>query len=208
MMIDLWFPLVGRTLPSDHGYRLYGAICRVLPEMHGADWWGLHTVRGARSGAGVIVLPRQPRLGIRVAADQIARVLPLAGQQLEVDGHRIGLGAPTVQATSPDAALSARVVTIKGFTEPDAFKAAVERQLAEMEVSGAVVEVGPRKIVAIDDRKVVGFSLRVTGLTPEQSIKLQEQGIGGRRRMGCGLFRRSEKELTPDQRPARGDAAQ
>jgi hypothetical protein len=61
--------------------------------------------------------------------------------------------------------------------------------------------------VAIDDRKVVGFSLRVTGLTPEQSIKVQEQGIGGRRRMGCGLFRRSEKELTPDQRPAREDAA-
>ncbi len=208
MMIDLWFPLVGRTLPSDHGYGLYGAICRVLPEMHGAEWWGLHTVRGTRSGAGVIVLPRQPRLGIRVAAGQIARVLPLAGRQLEIDGHRICLGAPTVQAPTPDAALSARVATIKGFTEPEPFKAAVERQLVEMGVIGAVVEVGSRKIVAIDDRKVVGFSLRVTGLTPEQSIKLQDQGIGGRRRMGCGLFRRSEKELTPDQRPALGDAAQ
>jgi CRISPR-associated protein Cas6 len=142
-----------------------------------------------------------------VVAGQIARILPLAGRQLEIDGHRIGLGAPTVQTLTPDPALSARVATIKGFTEPEPFKAAVERQLAEMGVTVAAVEVGSRKIVAIDDRKVVGFSLRVTGLTPEQSIKVQEQGIGGRRRMGCGLFRRSEKELTPDQRPAREDAA-
>ena len=204
MMVDLWFPLVGRTLPSDHGYGLYGAICRALPAMHGVDWWGLHTVRGARSGAGVIVLPRQPRLGIRVASDQIARVLALAGRQLEIDGHRVGLGAPTVQAPTPDPALSARVATIKGFTEPDPFKAAVERQLAEMGITSAAVEVGPRKIVAIDGRKVVGFSLRVTGLTPEHSIKLQEEGIGGRRRMGCGIFRRSEREFTPDHRPVRG----
>lgn len=201
MMVDLWFPLVGRTLPSDHGYGLYGAICRIIPEMHGADWWGLHTVRGARSGVGVIVLPRQPRLGIRVAAEHIPRVLSLAGQQLEIDGHRIGLGAPTVQAPTPDSSLSARVVIIKGFTEPVPFKGAVERQLAELAITNASVEVGPRKIVTIDGRKVIGFSLRVTGLGPEDSIKLQEQGIGGRRRMGCGVFRKSERELTPDRRP-------
>jgi len=30
--------------------------------------------------------------------------------------------------------------------------------------------------------------LHVNGLTAEESIKLQEIGLGGRRHMGCGIF--------------------
>jgi hypothetical protein len=63
MMVDLWFPLVGRTLPSDHGYGLYGALCRMVPELHEATDWGLHTLRGQPLGPGVIGLSRNPQLG-------------------------------------------------------------------------------------------------------------------------------------------------
>jgi hypothetical protein len=35
---------------------------------------------------------------------------------------------------------------------------------------------------------VVGFGLQVEGLKPTASQVLQEQGLGGRRHMGCGLF--------------------
>jgi CRISPR-associated protein Cas6 len=202
MVVDLWFSiLVGQSLPSDHGYGLYGAICRVLPKMHESDWWGLHTVRGARSGEGLIVLPKQSWLGIRIVADQIVSVLPLAGRQLEVDGHHIGLGSPTIQALAPSPALSARMVTIKDSTELEPFETSVRRQLAELSITNETVEVGSRKIVTIDGYKIVGFSLRVTGLSPGHSIKLQEEGIGGRRRMGCGIFRRSVRMLAPDRRP-------
>jgi CRISPR-associated protein Cas6 len=38
---------------------------------------------------------------------------------------------------------------------------------------------------------VVGYALRVNGLTEEGSIRLQEEGLGGRRRMGCGIFVRA-----------------
>lgn len=201
MVVDLWFPLVGQTLPADHGYGLYGAICRMLPGMHGSDWWGLHTVRGACSNPGVIALPRHSRLGIRIVADQIINVLPLAGRQLEIDGHHVGLGSPTIQALAPSPALSARMVTIKDSTELEPFKDAVGRQLAELSITNETVEVGSRKIVTIDSYKIVGFSLRVTGLSPRYSIKLQEEGLGGRRRMGCGIFRRSVQMLAPDRRP-------
>ena len=200
-MVDLWFPAVGRTLPSDHGYTLYGALCRVLPALHDADWWGLHTVRGTRVMAGTISLSRAPRIGIRLPAEQIPTVLLLAGRRLDVAGHGIGLGAPTVEALAPANAVSARIATIKPFMEPEPFGSAVEKQLAEMEISGTV-SVGARKIVRIGGRSVVGFSLRVTGLSPEASICLQEKGLGGRRHMGCGVFRRSERELAADARPA------
>lgn len=201
MMVDLWFPVVGRTLPSDHGYVLYGAFCRALPELHEADWWGLHTVRGTRVMAGTISLSRAPRVGIRLPAERIPMVLPLAGRRIDVAGHVVGLGAPTVEALAPVAALSTRVATIKPLMEVEPFVLGAQRQLAEMGVGGAVA-LGARKIVRIGGRNVVGFSVRVTGLSPEASIRLQEKGLGGRRHMGCGVFRRSEAELAGDRRPS------
>jgi hypothetical protein len=34
-VIDLAFVLVGRTVPMDHGYALFSALCRVVPALHG-----------------------------------------------------------------------------------------------------------------------------------------------------------------------------
>lgn len=199
-MVDLWFPVVGRTLPSDHGYVLYGALCRALPELHEAAWWGLHTVRGTRVMAGTISLSRTPRIGIRLPVEHIPTVLPLAGRRFDIGGHSVGLGAPTVEALAPAAALSARVATIKPLMDVEPFARGAEKQLAEMGVGGTVA-LGARKIVRIGGRNVVGFSMRVTGLSPEASICLQEKGLGGRRHMGCGVFRRSEGALAGDRRP-------
>ena len=40
----------------------------------------------------------------------------------------------------------------------------------------------------IRGKTIVGFSVIVHGLTEEGSVKLQEEGIGGRGKMGCGFF--------------------
>src|SRR5687767_8758988 len=136
MKVDLWFPILGTTLPSDHGYGLYGALCRLVPQLHRSDWWALHTVRGIRSLPGYISLSKAPRLGVRLPPEHIPLVLPLAGRPLEVAGSRIRLGTPTVEGLGPHQALSARMTTIKPFVDPDPFRAAVEKQIAELGVSG------------------------------------------------------------------------
>ena len=207
MLVDLWFPITGRSLPSDHGYAMYGALCRVVPGLHGAPWWGLHTVRGVRGVAGSIILRPGARLGLRIPADRIPSVLPLAGRGLDVFGQRVLLAAPVVEAVSQSPALSARIVTIKPFVDPEDFQKAVLRQLAESElgIQNAEVSLGSRKIITIDKRRVVGFSVRIAGLSSEESLLLLEHGLGGRRRMGCGVFRRSERDLSPDVRPRMDD---
>jgi CRISPR-associated protein Cas6 len=45
-----------------------------------------------------------------------------------------------------------------------------------------------RRVLDVKGRKIVGYAMQVAGLTAEESIRLQEEGLGGRRRMGCGLF--------------------
>jgi len=205
-MVDLWFPIVtGRTLPSDHGYAMYGAISRILPKLHEMDGWALHTLRGKPLGPGVISLSSSPRLGLRLPAEAIGAVLPLAGRKLEIRGHHISLGSPTVVTLLAHSALSARIVTIKSFMDAGPFGEAVTRHLAEIDqrcAEGTVV-VGARKVVTIDHKKVVGFSVRISGLSEEASLLVQAKGIGGRRRMGCGVFRKSERDLALDERPMR-----
>jgi len=48
--VDLAFRLTGSKIPVDHGYALYSAISRVLPEIHGAANIGVHPIRGTYSG--------------------------------------------------------------------------------------------------------------------------------------------------------------
>jgi CRISPR-associated endonuclease/helicase Cas3 len=203
MHVDLWFPVVGKTLPSDHGYQLFSALCRVVPALHDQPAWGLHTLRGKLVDAGMIALSHRPRLGLRLPGDLIPIALPLVGRIIEVGGHMIALGHPTIAPLEPAKALSCRMATIKPFMEPEPFKQAVLRQLQaqNLEKDGIEVRVGKRKVLSVGDQKIVGFSVRIAGLDPRTSVDLQSSGIGGKRKLGCGVFRRSTQELASDMRP-------
>jgi CRISPR-associated protein Cas6 len=78
-------------------------------------------------------------------------------------------------------------VTIKGFMETEPFLEAVKRQLQDLQVAGEA-HLGERKTFRVKDKQVVGFSMGIINLTAEESLTLQEKGLGGRRRMGCGVF--------------------
>lgn len=190
VMAELWFKVQGTTLPSLHGYALYGALCRVQPTFHEAEWLGVHTFHGERIGERSIRIPPGSRLGIRLPSERIGEALSIAGQTLTVGGHTLGIGVPEVRPLLSATSLSARMVTIKGFLEPGTFREAAARQLLALDVSGEI-EVGPRLIQPVNEHKIVGFAMRVHGLSEPASLRLQEVGIGGRRRMGCGLFRPS-----------------
>src|SRR5262249_9177851 len=141
---------------------------------------------------------QRSRLRLRLPAEAIPRLLALAGKSLDLAGHRIRLGVPQVRALVPGSSLAARLVTIKGFTEPNPFLSAARRQLDALNVQAELriprIGQGPhtgkprRHVLQIKDRRVVGYTLQVTHLTAEGSLRLQEHGLGGRRRMGCGFF--------------------
>jgi CRISPR-associated endonuclease/helicase Cas3 len=42
--IDLAFRLTSNKVPVDHGYALYSAISRLLPEIHGAKNISVHPI--------------------------------------------------------------------------------------------------------------------------------------------------------------------
>jgi len=199
--IDLKFSVQGMRFPLDHGYALYGALCRILPDLHKCGHIGIHPIRGRAAGAGDLCVTDQSRLCIRVPVDEIGVLLPLAGKSLVLDGRRLMVGVPQVYALRPSANLAARMVTIKGFMEPADFIEAARRQLVDLGISQEAEVIIPsvqegrpnvgqplRRVLRIKDKTVVGFGLRVLHLAAEECLTLQERGLGGRRHMGCGIF--------------------
>ena len=186
-VIELKFPVLGTSLPTDQGYALFGAISRIVPEVHAADWFALETLPGTARGDGTTQLDSQGKLRMRLPQEHVALLLKLAGKQLHLNNQTIRLGAPQINLLQPSNALYARIVTIKGFTEPEPFTDAVCRKLNELGIRGEIV-VGPRRVLKVGNHTIVGFGLAIYELSDDASIQLQEQGLGGRRKMGCGFF--------------------
>jgi CRISPR-associated protein Cas6 len=197
-VIDLSFVLVGTTIPLDHGYALFSALCRIVPELHGDTTIGVHPIRGRQTAPGVLSVTEQSRLKIRLPSEGIAPYIAFAGQSLELDGHRVRVGIPQVESLAPAPNLASRLVTFRNALTPDSFEVDVRRELDRMEIAGTPLLVAAtrpefagrplRRVLRIKDRRVIGYSLRVLGLTALESARLQEEGLGGRRRFGCGLF--------------------
>lgn len=190
MSVDVAFPIKGKSLPLDHGYALFGALSRVVPALHKEEDWGVFPVHGKRTGPGVLSLLPSSMVTFRLPQSRIGDVLGLTAKMLAVDGHEVTVGIPRVFPLQTRPALHSRFVTIKKFhDEPAPFAEAVRRQLDEMSVgSAASVTVGERRVIKVAAHTIVGFVVGIDGLTPDESVRVQSAGIGGRRHMGAGLF--------------------
>lgn len=119
---------------------------------------------------------------------------PLAGKSLTIGIHKIQLSIPAIRILQPYSVLKSRITVIKGFSEPENFLEAAQKQLNAREISGRVTllkdpEGNPkRNTIKIKRFTIVGFGLKVEGLNEKDSLELQATGLGGKRRMGCGVF--------------------
>jgi CRISPR-associated protein Cas6 len=78
--VDLAFRLAGNKVPVDHGYSLYSAISRIVPEIHEAKSIGIHPIRGTYTGNGELLLRDSSRLVVRMESEQIGQLLTLNRQ--------------------------------------------------------------------------------------------------------------------------------
>jgi CRISPR-associated protein Cas6 len=197
-VIDLSFVVVGTAIPLDHGYSLFSSICRIVPALHGDRRIGVHPIRGRQSAPGVLSLTDRSRLKLRLPSEEIAPFIALAGRELDLGGHHLRVGIPQVEALTPAANLGSRLVTFRNALTPATHEEDVRRELVRLGIK-ATPHLVPatrstwagqplRRVMRIKDRRVVGYAMRVIGLSPEESLRLQEEGLGGRRRMGCGVF--------------------
>jgi CRISPR-associated protein Cas6 len=196
MHVDLAFTVSAqRSISVDHGYAVYGAVSRLLPDVHRENGVAIHPLRGRQFGDGLLMLMPWSTLTLRLPADQIPSVLPLAGKSLQIGETSLRIGVPQVYALEPASALRSRLVVIKvahidpGQVTEKQFAAAARKQLDSLDINAEIkLTLGKRRTLRIKDAEIVGYELIAEGLTAEESLTLQEHGLGGRHHMGCGVF--------------------
>jgi CRISPR-associated protein Cas6 len=197
-VIDLAFELRGTSIPLDYGYDLFAALCRVVPSLHGDRRVGVHPIRGIRLEPRRLTLVPRSRLRLRLASEEIAPYLALAGKRLDLAGSTLSVGIPHVEGLRAAPMLVSRLVTIGRLVEPEAVAESLRVQLASLGIEGTLALLPStdsaragaptRRVIRIKGKRLVGYAVGVRGLDADGSLRLLEHGLGSHRRMGCGLF--------------------
>ena len=99
--VDLCFHIMGRTLPVDHGFAIYGSISRVIPVIHEDEGVGIKLISGKYIGNGLLDITPSSELVIRLHAHKIGNYINLAGKNLELLGEKIYVGIPNTRMLNP-----------------------------------------------------------------------------------------------------------
>lgn len=185
-MSDIQFELKGAALPIDHGWALYQALLALAPWMANEATLGIHPVQGADTGGGKIILNRRAKLVVRCPAPRLDDLAQLSGRSFMVDGHSLALGASKVKPLTQHTPLYAHTVCT-GSEDEKTFTQDIIRQLDTMGINTRFICGKPQKFFD-GEKMATGYSLMLHGLPIEHAIRVQQQGLGLHRKLGCGIF--------------------
>ena len=195
-IVDAVFAITCPSLPVDHAYALQQAIQEALPWFAEEPHAGLHTVHGAASGAGwlrpegedaLLQLSHRAKLSLRLPAHRAQGAAALVGRTLQVAGWPLRVEKMALRPLSRITTLFARCVVLATGDEA-AFVGAASAELGALGIGAERMVCGRVTPVATPGRSYQARSLMLAGLAVEQSLLLQQRGLGAGRRLGCGLF--------------------
>lgn len=186
-VVDLAFPLAGRTVPRDYMQALHAALRQELPWLAQESGAGIHPLKLVQGGGGpVSLLSQRTRLLLRLPRARVADARRLAGRTLLLGQHLVQLGEPHERELLAHATLYAYAVAAAGEDEV-AFMQAVAGELQALGVRTHTV-CGKRGGRPHEGQTLTTFSLMLNALSRADSLRVQEQGLGPHRQLGCGVF--------------------
>ena len=197
--VDLVFPLKGRLLPLDNGYLVYSALSRLCPNLHQLTDIAIHPIAGIPNSYKQLKLTKRSKLQIRIPIEQIPLIYEfLVEQTFKIGESQFHVGIPEYKALNPSSSLYSRLVIIRRCIEPQVFLEAAQRQLSNLRITGNI-NLLKKKNGQLQCRQMVlnkkegtfplrGYGVEVMDLSESDSIKLQQHGIGGKKKMMCGVF--------------------
>jgi CRISPR-associated protein Cas6 len=199
-VVDVLFSIDCRELPVDHAHDLSQAILRAAPWIADEPRIGIHAVHVAGSQNGWerpehgkdnrLLLSRRTKLTIRAPKEAVPRLQEsLHGAVLDVGGCRLVVGEAKTRLLSRQGTIFARYVVAESAEESDeAFLTRTATELGGMGIRVRRALCGKTYHLSTPEGAVAVRSLMLADLSPEQSVTLQERGLGPLRRMGCGIF--------------------
>jgi CRISPR-associated protein Cas6 len=197
-IVDLAFVIKCPTLPLDHAHALSSALHEALPWLNEEAHAGIHLIHGAASGNGwyrpeesanaLLHLSHRARMRLRVPKLRLDDARQLTGKTLDINDHSLEVGKSAVHLLSTLSTLFSRYVITREDVDEEQFLEAVTRELRDMGVDCRKLLCGITHTHSFPEGPLLTRSLMVADLEPEQSVRLQQLGLGAGRKIGCGLF--------------------
>lgn len=197
-VVDLIFKIRCSSLPVDHAWALSEAIHQALPWFAEERQAGLHLIHGAESGNGwerpsdggeTLYLSRRTPLILRLPKAYVEEAAAaLSGVTLDIAGSALQIGESHTRFLSMATTLYSRhVATQAELTEDEFLQSAVE-SLQALNLRFKKVLCGKGTRFSTPEGPLSTCSLMVAGLSLDDAVTLQENGIGPLRSRGFGLF--------------------
>ena len=195
-VFDLVFKLRGSDLDIDHAFALSEALKSHL-RRDTCNQIGVHGVHMAGSGNGwnrpdqseaMLPLSRRARLAIRVRRDDSEEVGRIKNQTLHIGSQQLEVGESTMRKLSTIGTLHARAVCCDSEQSETDFLVQVAESLNKMNIKVSRMICGKSGVIRTAGKTIFTRALMVADLEPEESVTLQQRGLGEGRMLGCGLF--------------------
>lgn len=194
-MIDVAFKIQCKTLPYDHACDLSKAITSKMPWLLKDKLIGIHTLHGPESGNGwvrsekeEIFLSKRTRLVLRISRSDANKAKELEGENINVLGNNIKIGKSNTKTFLVVRDLISRCVLCDKEQDEEDFLLDIKKELFTHGVPIKKAICGKAKSITINGENRFTRSLMIADLSKENSILLQDIGIGDGRIFGCGIF--------------------
>ena len=198
-VVDVRFAIDCRRIPVDHAFALAHAIEMALPWITEEADAAIHTIHVAGSQNGWerpphsadahLMVSRRTKLVIRLPSHRVAPLRSgLEGATLDVDGCAVRVGEGKVSSLTTESTLLARYVVPPAGDSEAEFLAWAAAELGHMGIRLRKALCGRATTITTPAGALPTRSLLLADLAPEDSVRLQQLGLGAHRRMGCGIF--------------------
>ena len=197
-ILDLSFAIKCKCLPLEHMQALLETLSNVMPWIKDDKFVGIHPINGSESGNGwvrsndpneLIYLSRRQKMTIRIPKKYLTEAENLVGQTINVAGHDLELGKTSTKMLSDLPTTFCRAIMIDSRMVEDDFLQWAYSELKKLDITVNKMMPGKESVVLLaDGDERITRSLMVAELQKDESVRLQQHGLGEGRKLGCGIF--------------------
>jgi len=194
---DVIFKINCKVIPMDHAQALSTALSESLLWLAEEPLAGIHLIHAAESGNGwirpeitenaVLNLSKRTKLQLRLPKHRLDDAQKLVGSTIIVDGYELHIRESAPRKLTKSPIIFSRYVVSEDDDET-AFLKSVQQQLSELGIKVRKMMCGKFHQHKLNTGMMSTRSLMIADLDVEDSVLLQQQGLGPDRLFGCGLF--------------------
>ena len=195
---DLLFKIESKSLPLDHGFALSQQVIQHIPWIQDEPQAAIHQIHVAESANGwmrpedpeteVLNVSRRTKMTLRLPSNRLDDINTLVGKTLDIDGHQLKVGSYTTRKLSKLTTIFARYVDTQGSEDESLFLENMMQLLKQHDIRIKKMMSGKLMRHQTSEGVLLTRKLFLSDLDVQESILLQQNGIGDKQLLGLGIF--------------------